>query len=125
MTGTIPVSALGVTMMHEHFLWDQSCWLESLPADPKRDAILHEKISMENRAVIATYYPHGNLDNIINKDINLTIEEAAYLKRYGGSTVLECSNIGLGRDSEALIKIAEATRLHVIMGSGFYVAKSH
>src|SRR4030042_416780 len=46
-------------------------------------------------------------------------------KYAGGSTIVELSQNGLARDPLALARIARATGLNIIMGSGYYVGLSH
>src|SRR4030095_13015279 len=40
--------------------------------------------------------------------------------RAGGKSLVDCTNIGLGRNPLALRRIAEATNVNIIMGSGWY-----
>ncbi len=54
------------------------------------------------------------------KDIELVIEEVKHFRNAGGSTVVEMSNLGLGRDPLGLQRIANETGLHIIMGCGWY-----
>jgi phosphotriesterase-related protein len=54
------------------------------------------------------------------KDVELVIEEVKYFRNAGGSTVVELSNLGLGRDPIGLQRIANETGLHIIMGCGWY-----
>jgi len=59
------------------------------------------------------------------RDERVAIDEAMRFKLAGGNTIVEVTNIGLGRDPEALARISRATGLHVVMGSGYYLAVSH
>jgi phosphotriesterase-related protein len=58
-------------------------------------------------------------DGLLN-DETLAIQEAARFKAAGGSTLVEVTNHGLRRNPAALRRVAEATGLHVVMGSGWY-----
>ncbi|GAJ22855.1 unnamed protein product, partial [marine sediment metagenome] len=42
-----------------------------------------------------------------------------------GNTIVDASNIGCGRDPTALVRIAQATGLNIIMGSGYYLEVTH
>ncbi|MFO7671325.1 MAG: hypothetical protein R6W31_16825, partial [Bacteroidales bacterium] len=53
-------------------------------------------------------------------DVASAISELNYFKAAGGRTLVELSNIGIGRDPEGLKRISTATGINVIMGSGFY-----
>ena len=46
-------------------------------------------------------------------------------KQAGGGTIVDVTNIGIGRDPKALVRISQATGLNVIMGAGYYVAATH
>jgi predicted metal-dependent phosphotriesterase family hydrolase len=54
------------------------------------------------------------------RDEPLMIEEAIRFKAAGGGTMVEVTNLGLGRDPAGLRRISEATDLHIVMGSGWY-----
>jgi phosphotriesterase-related protein len=48
------------------------------------------------------------------------ISELNYFRAAGGRTLVELSNIGIGRNPEGIKRISTATGINVIMGSGFY-----
>jgi predicted metal-dependent phosphotriesterase family hydrolase len=58
-------------------------------------------------------------DGLLN-DETLAIQEAARFKAAGGETLVEVTNHGLKRNAAGLRRVAEATGLHVVMGSGWY-----
>lgn len=120
--GEIDVDKLGITLPHEHLLWDSTLYLpkvesfhnslEDLPVtienlgDIRRDALLCK-------------------DNLVQLDIDLAIQEAMFFKSAGGKTMVDCSSIGVGRNILALKRIAESTGLNIIAGTGFYIDRSH
>jgi phosphotriesterase-related protein len=53
-------------------------------------------------------------------DEALAASELAAFKGAGGSTILECTSEGLGRDPLALRRAAQATGLNLVMGCGHY-----
>ncbi len=53
-------------------------------------------------------------------DEALAIEEAGRFKAAGGRTLVDVTTFNLGRKPEAIKRIAEATGLQVVMGTGFY-----
>jgi phosphotriesterase-related protein len=61
-----------------------------------------------------------NRDNWLLIDEKLAIEEVGEFKKYGGSTLVDLTNIGLKRDPRALRRVSEATGLHIVMGSSWY-----
>lgn len=122
--GRIAPEQLGKTMTHEHFLWDQRCWWRGDPEDLSLREFVHQEVKMENLGMLR-YHAHQNLDNIVQLDVALAIEEAKIFKMAGGSSIVDATSIGIGRDPEALLAISEMTGLNVIMGAGYYVAASH
>jgi predicted metal-dependent phosphotriesterase family hydrolase len=58
--------------------------------------------------------------NNILDDENLAIQELRLYKEAGGTTLVDCTSIGLGRNPEALRRISEATGVNIIMGTGWY-----
>jgi phosphotriesterase-related protein len=64
------------------------------------------------------------VDNIQLLDEQMAIEELTRFKLHGGSTVVDVTNQGIGRDPLALTRISRATGLHIIMGSGYYVERA-
>ncbi len=43
----------------------------------------------------------------------------------GGHTVIEATNIGIGRDPEKLARISRMSGMKIIMGTGFYLQHTH
>ncbi len=54
-------------------------------------------------------------------DEEVAIRELARYRRFGGNSLVDMSNHGLGRDPEALARMSRATGLNIIMGSGYYL----
>lgn len=53
-------------------------------------------------------------------DETLAIEEVGRFREAGGATIVDCTSEGLGRRPEALRRVAEATGVSIVMGSGHY-----
>lgn len=53
-------------------------------------------------------------------DESIAIEEAQKFKAAGGGTICDPTNIGIGRNPEALARISRASGVHVVMGAGWY-----
>jgi phosphotriesterase-related protein len=66
-----------------------------------------------------------NKDNMVLGDIDLAIQEVMEFKRLGGSTLVEVTPPGIGRDPVGLRKVSEATGLNIVCCTGWYVAFSH
>lgn len=121
--GPIDADSIGVTTMHEHLLFDLTVWFKELDS-PAGKVLAHQPVTMENRYKV-THHPFEVLDNLLQKDEQVAIAEAMLFKQAGGNTIVDVTSIGLGRNPVALTRIARATGLNVIMGSGYYVWKSH
>jgi len=52
------------------------------------------------------------------------VGEVMAFKLAGGNSVVEMSNIGLGRSAKARARISRKTGLPIIMGSGYYFDQS-
>ena len=114
---------LGVTITHEHILIDLGCWYME-PSEASQIAFIDEPVRLDNLWWIWKH-PFGNKDNLQLSDTDESMEEVMEFKRYGGGTIVDVTNIGLGRDPTALKKISIETGVNVIMGSGYYFAPSH
>jgi len=116
--GAIDAGALGVTLHHEHFLVSTAVRFRA-PEEAGLRALALQPVSLENLGWIR-YHPQSNLDNLQFLDENLAVEEVLRFKRAGGCSVVDMTNIGIGRDPLALARISRASGLNVVMGSGFY-----
>ena len=121
--GPVDVEELGITLSHEHLFADQTRdFME--PATITEKNFAYQPITLENRWWVAAHHM-SNMDNLAFWDEELIIKEVSYYKLAGGKTIVCLSNNGLGRDPLALARVARATGLNVIMGSGYYTANTH
>jgi len=121
--GPVPAGELGVTLMHEHVLNDCRCWWHR-PQEKSRNRLacepVHPGILGELRMD-----PFVNLDNLSLDDERLAAAELALAADEGCRTVVDPTCRGIGRNPEALARIARATGLNIIMGGGYYLEASH
>ena len=121
--GPVEASALGMTLTHEHLLLDaRPSWHK--PEDPKVSELAHRAVTPELLHVLRQD-PYCNLDNCSLNDEQLACLEAARFAELGGSTIVDATCLGIGRDPLALQRIARATGLNIIMGTGFYLERTH
>jgi phosphotriesterase-related protein len=125
MTVTGPVSGddLGITLIHEHILFDGS-WHHKPLSDPSDQVIGESPLRIETLGW-ARKYCYEHLDNSHRLDPGEAIHEVSFFKAAGGQTIVDQTPIGLGRDPCALRAIAEETGLHIVMGCGYYVHERH
>jgi phosphotriesterase-related protein len=67
----------------------------------------------------------SSVDNLRLLDEDVAVAEALEFYRAGGGTVVDVTSIGIGRDPQALVRMSRATGLNVVMGSGYYIDKTH
>lgn len=121
--GPIPVTAMGITLMHEHLLCDVSNWHHP-PVEPERlylrDAPITPSIYGELRMD-----PFVNRPNLLLDDPPLAAAEAQQFAAQGGRTILDPTCRGIARNPAGLAMIARQTGLQIIMGCGYYLESSH
>ena len=81
-------------------------------------------MSLANLSRIRTW-TSDNGENLLLGDVDLAVREVLDFKRWGGSGIVDCTSIGLGRDPSGLLQVSNATGLHLIMGTGFYLQGFH
>ena len=121
--GPIPTNQLGITLMHEHLLLDLECYFDE-PEAASEKKFIGAPLEFNLLGKYGARWSY-NREGLHLHDIELSINEAKGFKFAGGSTIVDTTNIGIGRDPSGLAKIARATGLNVIMGSGYYVPMSY
>ncbi len=121
--GVIDSGGLGVTSCHEHILWDMSVYFEE-PSSASDKGLAHQPVCLENLYWVRAN-PTKNVDNMIQTDEPLAAKEVLRFKHAGGGAIVELSQHGLSRDPLGLARVARATGLNIVMGSGYYVSASH
>lgn len=86
--------------------------------------LAESKVRLDSLAQVVRN-PYLVSDNMVQLDIELAIKELSFFARAGGSSVVDMTNVGLGRDPVALRAISTGTGVKVIMGCGFYIGASH
>jgi len=117
--GTIDPSEVGNTSTHDHILIDFNAILTE-PIYKEDIYLMDEKISMDNLGWVRFNWASSK-DNLIYNDVDDACDELSYYKKSGGKTIVDVTNIGLGRDPEKLKLISSKSGINIVMGSGFYV----
>ena len=121
--GPISPAALGITLCHEHLLLDaRPSWHE--PEAKDKQKIAYAPVTPDILHALRQD-PYLNLDNCLLDDEGLATEEVARFAAWGGRTVVDATCLGIGRNPAALKRIANATGLNIIMGTGFYLERTH
>lgn len=121
--GPIPAAGMGITLPHEHILNDCRCWWHQ-PKEPERQHLATSRLHMGILGELRMD-PFVNLDNCALDDEPLAVAELLAFAQAGGRTVVDPTCRGIGRNPEALVRIAQATGLRIVMGSGYYLESSH
>ncbi len=64
-------------------------------------------------------------ENVLLDDPALAVEELIRFRQLNGNTVVNMSNIGLGREPEVIRKISQESKVNIIMGAGYYKDQWH
>jgi len=121
--GPIAGEAMGITLPHEHLLIDFSVMFHE-PASAAERGLSRQPVSLANLGWVRHHFS-SNLDNLQLLDEAVARDEALLFKHAGGRTFVDPTNRGLARDPLALARLARASGLNIIMGSGYYVDAAH
>jgi len=123
--GQIQPESLGRTLTHEHVSMDFEHVSYRKPKDSEQHMI---KCSwtLENLGWIQQW-PYSHKDNLTMGDEaceNAVIDSLKKFKAAGGGCIVENSTFGLNRRSEFLKNLSQETGVHIVAGTGYYVAPS-
>ncbi len=123
--GPIDPSELGRTLTHEHLLVDLRAYYRPSP-DPELAVALDGPLTSAMLGDIRCDF-FCQQDNLVLDDVDLAMAEAQRFKRAGGGTICDVSSGGirLGDQAQKLVHLSRAVGLHVLMGTGSYVARFH
>jgi phosphotriesterase-related protein len=121
--GDIPVHRLGVTLPHEHLLFDLRCWFE--PAKSKRlKALESASVKLGNIGEL-TLNPWACRDNLRMVNPAVAINEVKHFRDAGGRSVVDCTTEGIARDVSKLQRISAKVGVNIIAGTGYYTEATH
>jgi phosphotriesterase-related protein len=121
--GPVPVDQLGVTLMHEHVFLDAGSWWRE-PAEATRKHLARQPLRIEHLGELRLD-PFVSRDNCDLLDEAAAIDELLQFRALGGQTVVDPTNVGIGRDPLALQRVSRLTGLQIVMGCGYYLHPSH
>lgn len=121
--GKLERKQAGIISPHEHVLIDLTAFHQGLPVPGIEDPAT-QKVEMWNLGILSRDC-YALKDNLRLEGEDVQAEELAYFRKAGGSTVVDASLPGIGRDARALRYVSEKTGIHIIMGTGFYVGETH
>ncbi len=116
--GPVDPSVLGETLMHEHIFID----FQSPRPRPQGPAAV--PVTLANLGAVRMARGPATSNGFL-ADFDESLYEVMEFKYAGGGTIVDVSNIGLGRDPKGLARISNASGLHVVMGAGWYQKQFH
>lgn len=126
VNGKISPELSGMTLMHEHLLWNDPPDNNTLLRyrNNPEFSFLFDPVSLSNRTDLI-YYTHLSSDNMMQTDCNITISELSLFKKAGGSVVVDVSSAGIYRNPAALKIVSEKTGVNIVMATGLYCENRH
>ncbi|XP_049953158.1 phosphotriesterase-related protein [Schistocerca serialis cubense] len=120
--GPVLPNKLGITLTHEHF----SLTFQKFYVEPPQQLqnYLHGGITLENAGLIRQY-PYSNKYNLTFDDKEThaaVLTEMQMFNEFGGGTIVENTSHGLNRNIPLMIEVSQKTGIHVVAGTGYYVA---
>jgi len=119
--GPVHPSALGITSSHEHLWMDSTPLLAVHGYRPAASAAAWDAAI----AAEARWNPGVHPDNYRLTDATTTVKELARFTAAGGRTIVELTPPTLGREVRRVAAIAALAGVHVVQGTGQYLAQVH
>lgn len=122
VTGPVPSDRLGLVLTHEHLANDlRAPGAVPDPADPGLfDAAVTPALQPRLRD-----RPYACRDNMALDDDEAMADELRAYRAAGGGTVVDATPAGLGRSPARVRRLALASGVQVVMGSGWYLEAHH
>jgi phosphotriesterase-related protein len=132
VSGPVGIDQLGLTLPHEHIMFDSTCFFDAEDPDfarterlPKWKAeVMQAGVRLETVGELRRD-PMLVRDNLILDDEDVAVRELEMFREAGGQTVVDVSPAELGRHPAAFRRIAERTSLNIIAATGHYLAFTH
>ena len=118
VTGDLAPADAGITLAHEHIISDLTFrW------QPSDDPDLAGPVTVATLQWLR-HDQWASRDNMALQDIAIATSEVAAFGGAGGGLLVELSNRSIGRDARALRLISKRSGVHIVAGTGYYVAGS-
>ncbi|MGI9659441.1 MAG: phosphotriesterase family protein [Gaiellaceae bacterium] len=122
VAGPLDADQLGLTLPHEHILFDTTAWLLE-PSDEKA-WLTDASVTLETRAEIADD-PLLCRRNLLFQDEAQAAVELGDFRAAGGGTIIDVTPPAMGRDVVAVKRVADASDVNVVVGTGHYGQSTH
>jgi len=121
--GPVAAADLGITLTHEHLLIDLVGVAWTPPTHPQATHV-DEPVSLDNLWWIRRDWASSR-DNLRLDQATTAVTELIRFRQAGGRAIVDVTPRALGSDPGVLAHVSRESGVHVIRGTGFYVAKAH
>lgn len=121
--GPIEAGELGVVLPHEHCFIDLRHTFNE-PEEISKKVLANQEVSMHNLGILRNN-PFAVRDNLWISDFQVAKQELEEFKKAKGTTIIDLTSRGIGRDPHLLRSMAVSTGLNIIAGSGYYTYDAH
>jgi len=118
VNGAVDARQLGLIAPHEHIFIDIT---NQYPGDKSIPGIDgdNDKVGLKNIGMLRRNC-YLLKDNVLLDGVDSAIYETSFFKEAGGSTIVDLTPIGIGRDVLSLKEVSDATGLNIITSCGLY-----
>ena len=133
VNGPVAPDTAGRTLMHEHLFIDLNLPYNDMErwrsADAERPTSA-TAIGIYNRPLTLEILERVEMGFVNRDNLHLSheptaIAEASEFRKQGGKTIVDVTSLGLERHPLALQRVANATGLHVVMGTSWFCKSWH
>ena len=132
VAGPIDVEDLGLTLPHEHVMFDSTVFYDAEdPVFSRKDSLPDWKREVMERGVRLETVgelrrdPMLARDNLILDNEDVAAHELQLFRNAGGKTIVDVSPAEMGRHPESFRRISERTGVNIIASTGHYLAFTH
>lgn len=121
--GPVDQDQLGITLIHEHLLFDLLCYYQP-PQDPEGKKLTNEPVQLSNLGWVRQN-TMSSLPNLQMKEENVAVFEVENFLKLGGQSIVDQTVNGISRNPKGLATVSRKTGAHIVAGCGYYIHPSH
>ena len=121
--GPVPAGELGITLAHEHLFFRLDCYYSQAEDDP--DGTFATGPITPDRLWWLRSHPFNSRVNLVQEDLATAVWEVEQFKAAGGTTIIDVTTVGISPNPAGLVAVSEQTGLHIVAGTGYYLAASY